>query len=103
MLVNQLQRKLKLPRCSRRAAYLAEAGAIDDVRRQAQVHDVEDVEELRAELQVYQLQSALALSKTGVFDQRKIVVVVGRSTECIAPQGTETALVRPASARNVDP
>ena len=94
-LINQLQRKLNLPRRSRRLADLPKPRPIHNVRRQPHVHNVKEVEELRPELQIDQFHPALALAKRRVFDQRKIEVVVRRPAEGIAPQRSESSLFGP--------
>jgi hypothetical protein len=52
------ERELNLPRGSRSPADLAEARAEDGVGGQTHVHDVEDVEELGAELDVEEFAAA---------------------------------------------
>ena len=83
-------------------ADLTEAGAAENVGRQAHVDDIEEVEELTAELEVYKLGSAFAVAKGRALDEREIVVIKGRPPEGIAPQRSEPALVRSRAASHVD-
>src|SRR5579885_3128979 len=92
-LVNQFQRELDLPRCTCRLTDLAKAGAVENVRRQAHVDDVKQIEELGADLHVHTLRSA-PLPDRCVFDEREIIVVVGRPAERVAAQRAKTSLVR---------
>src|ERR1051325_4411561 len=66
-LVNDLQRELNLPRGSRGLADDSEAAAAHDIRRQAEIHEVEYIEELRAKFQRAQLGIA-ALPEGRVFN-----------------------------------
>ena len=72
-------------------ADFAEAGAGEDVGWEAHVDDVEDVEELGAELEVDQFGAALARAEWGVFDEGEVEVVIGGSAEGVATEGAEAA------------
>ena len=67
------------------------------IRRQTHGHDVEEIEELRAELQVHALRAALAASEGSVLDEREIEVIKRRTAEGVAPQRAEAPLVRTGS------
>src|SRR5580698_4132919 len=101
-LVDQLQRKLNLPRVTRSLADLTESRAVDDVRRQLHVDNVEEIEELRAELQVDKLCSAPARAERRVFDHCEVIVVKGRPAERVAAERAETPLIRSGSSSNVN-
>ena len=58
MLVDQLKRELKLPRCACGAADEAEARSAKEILRHSKVNDIEQVEELGAELHRQRLTSS---------------------------------------------
>ena len=91
--IENLQRELNLPRGSGGSADLAEAGGEDGVGGQSHVDDVEEVEELGAELDVEEFAAAGAASDGGVFDQREIEVVVGGAAEGVSAERAEVARV----------
>jgi hypothetical protein len=62
---------------------------------QAHVHDVEEVEELAAELHVDALGAAFAAAKRRVLDEGEVEVVVGRSAEGVAAESAETPWLGP--------
>src|SRR5579863_5523718 len=99
--VDQLQRKLNLPRISRRLADLPESRSSQHVCRRAHGHDIEEVEEFRTELQVHPLRSAFSSAKRRVLDQRKVEVVKRRSAKRVPPQRPKHALVRPSAPGHV--
>src|SRR5271168_1160028 len=99
--VDKLQRKLNLPRVPGRLADQAKAGPFDGIRRQPHVHDIEQIEELSAKLQIEQLDPALALPEWRVLDEGKIVIVISRPAKRIPPQSAEAPVVRPRPARDI--
>ena len=101
-LINQLERKLDLPRSAGDPADLAESRTGEDVGWQAHVDDVEQVEELSTKLQVHQLGSVPAAAKGGVFDERKVKVVKGWPAESIAAQRAKPTLIRSRSSTDVN-
>src|SRR6185437_13689065 len=91
--VDQLQRKLNLPRIARGPADLAKARTRHDVGRHPHRHNVEQIEKLRAELHIHALGPALSSSEWGVLDEREVVVVERRPAEAIAAERPEATLV----------
>src|ERR1035437_6983860 len=100
--VDQLERELDLPRVAGGLADLAKTGAVENVGGQAHGDDVEEVEELAAELQVHQFGSALAAAEGGVLDECKVEVVERRTAKGIAPERAEAVVVRPRAAGYMD-
>src|SRR5215472_1276064 len=100
-LVDHLQRKLNLPRRPRRFADDSKAAAADDIRRQSEIHDVEQIEELRAEFESAQFGVA-TVPEWSVFDQGEVEVVIAGTAENIAAQRAETAAVGTSPAGEMD-
>lgn len=92
VLIDQLQRKLDLPRGAVCLGDSAEACTPHDVRWQAEVHQVKDIEEFGAELQRGGLRGS-APSAFGVFDQGHIEILVRRPPEGVASERPEPALI----------
>src|ERR1700722_20719324 len=84
--INQLQGELNLARGSGGAANFSEAGSLEGVSGQPHVDYVEDVEELRAKLQIQQLDSAGAPAEWRVLDERNIEIIIGRDAESVTPE-----------------
>src|SRR6185437_12339815 len=101
-LVDQLERKLNLPRIARRPADLAEPLASHDVGRHPHGDNVEQVEELGAELHIHAFGSALAPPEGRVFDEGEVVVVERWPAECIAAERAEAPLVGSGAAGHVN-
>src|SRR6185437_8079999 len=91
--IQQLQRKLDLARVSSRSTDDPEARARNRVRGQPHVYDVEDIEELGAELQHGQFRSMRAPAEWRVLDQRKVEVIKRRPSEAVARQASELSRV----------
>ena len=66
--INELQRELDLARVAGGFADFAKPGPGYDIRGQTHIDNVEEVEELRAELEIDQLDSALARAEGRVLD-----------------------------------
>src|SRR5579884_1543536 len=80
---DQFERELDLARIAGCPADFAEAGTFDDIGRQPEIHNVEQVEKLCPELQIHQF--ALTAPPEGyIFDEREIEIVKARSTKGIA-------------------
>src|SRR5579863_1522437 len=77
-LVNELQGELNLAGCAGGTADLAEACSCQGIGRQAHIHNVEQVEELGAKLQIHQLDAARTPAERCALDQGKVEVIVGR-------------------------
>src|SRR6266496_2054477 len=101
LLVNQLQRKLNLPRRTRGPADDPEPAAAHNVIRQSKVHNVEDVEQFSAKFDCPQF-SIIPMTEGSLFDQRNIKVMKRRSAESISSKRPKAAQVRPRSPSNVD-
>ena len=101
-LIDEFERELNLPRVTGSLADFAKTGSVENIRRQAHVDDIEQVEELGAELQIHAFGSAAAPAKGRVFDDSEVEIVVGRSAEGVASQRAEASLVRPCATSNVD-
>src|SRR5438477_11076334 len=99
--INQLQRELDLPRGACRLADNSEAGATNNVGRQSEIHDVEDIEEFGAKFEHCQLALGPA-SERGVLDQRHIKITIAWPTKGVATQRAKTAMIRPGSCGNID-
>ena len=67
LLIDQLQRKLKLPRCTCGAGDKAEARSAKKILGDCKVHDIEEVEKLGAELHSQGITST-AFANWRVFD-----------------------------------
>src|SRR5258705_9431326 len=88
--INQLQRELYLPRRARRLADDPEATAKNNVGRQSEIHDVENIEEFGAKFEHCQLAVAPA-SDRRVLDQRHIKITIAWPTKSVTPQRAKTA------------
>lgn len=91
-LIDQLQRELYLPRVASRFADNAKPASPYDIRRQAEIDNIKDVEELRTELD----RSEVAISpmtKVRIFHQRDIHVVESRTSKRVPSEGTKTAVI----------
>src|SRR5881394_4081324 len=95
--VDQLQRKLNLPRGASRLADDPKAASAHNVGRQPKIHDIQHVEKLRAKLQRPELAIA-APPKRSVLDQSHIEVMQPRPAKGIASQSPEAPLVRPGAS-----
>lgn len=101
--IDQLQRKLNLARVTRCLADHSEAGVAKDgsggtvhlkrVGRKTHGNDIEDVEELRSELEIHALGATFPATNGRVLDEREIEVIERRSSKRISSQGAEAALV----------
>src|SRR5512146_962241 len=100
-LVNHLQRELNLPRIAGRFADHPEAAARHDVIGQAEVHDIENIEELGAKFERAEFGIAAA-TEGRVFDQSDIKIVKGGAAESVAAQCSETSLVGASATRQVN-
>ena len=98
---DQFQRELNLAGSSRGVIDDAETRTAQNVHGQPEVHQVEGVEELGAELQGGGL-GPRAAAQRGVFDQSHVEIVIIRATEGVSSQGSEAALVGSGAARNVN-
>ena len=83
LLINNFQGKLNLPRRSRGLADDAKSASVHNVRWQSEVHDVEDIEELGAELQSSEFAIA-AMPEGRIFDHREIEAVERRSAKGVS-------------------
>ena len=101
-LVNQLERELDLPGVTCGFADQAKATGSKGVGWEAHGDDIEEIEELAAELQIYELGSAFANAQRRVFDEGKVEIIEGGSAEGVAANCAETSLVRPCSAGQVN-
>jgi len=101
-LVFELQRKLNLTGVAICSIDLAKAGPEDCVRRKPHVHDVEHVEKLSPELQVGEFSSRSPSSDRRVFDQRKVIIVIGRPTKGIPSESAKAPTIWARSSRNVN-
>src|SRR5690349_2458916 len=99
--VIQFQRELDLTRRACGFADDPEAAAANDVRRQAKIYLVENVEELGAELQVCQFAISAAAERR-ILDEGHVELTEVRPAERIAAESSENALVGAGSARNID-
>jgi hypothetical protein len=90
-----------LPGRPRRLTDKTESAAVDDIGGQAEVHDIENIEELRAEFQSPEF-SVATMSKRRIFDDREIEIVIGRTPEGVSSQGPKTPLVGTRAPGNVD-
>lgn len=79
----------------------AEAAAAQDIGGEAEIYDVEEVEEFAAKFDVAKFRGA-AVPDGGVFDHREVVVVVAGGAKGVAAEGAEAALVRSGAARDVN-
>ena len=98
---DHFQRELNLAGSSCGMIDDPEARTPQNVHGQPEVHQVESVEELGAELQGGGLGPRSAAQR-GVFDQSHVEIVKTRSKESVSSQRSEAALVGPGAARNVD-
>ena len=89
-LIDQLEKELNLPRSARGTADFAKARAHQVVSWQTHVDDVEQVEKLRAKLQIHQLDTTGSPPQRSALDQRKMEVVISRPAESIAAQRAES-------------
>src|ERR1035438_8406869 len=100
--VDQFKRELYLTGTAGGLADLTEAGAGEYVGGRTHVDDIEEVEELAAELEVHKFSSAPPPAEGRAFDEREIVVIKGRPSKGIATQSSEAALVGARAASHVD-
>src|ERR1700678_3710717 len=100
--VDELERELNLPRRPGRFGNLAETRSGEDVRGQAHVDDVEEIEELGPELEIHALCSAAAIAEGRAFDEGEVVVIVCRTAEAVAAKGTEDALIGAGTTGDID-
>jgi len=100
--IDEFERELNLTRCASGPADFAEARAAENIRGQAHIHDVEEIEELRSELEIHLLSSAVTMAEWRALDESEIVIVVSRSAESVAPQRAEQALVGTGASRYVN-
>ena len=84
----------ELPRRPGGSADHPESGPEHDIRRKAEVHDVEGVEDLGAELQ-YDALRIRPDAYRRVLDQRQIDIVKRRAPECIRPSVPNLPLFGP--------
>ena len=98
--VNDLHRELDLPRRTSCLADDAETTAGNDIRWQAEVHDVEDVEELSTKLDGAELRIP-TMTKRSVLNYGEVKIVVCRATECISAESAEASLIRARAAGNI--
>ena len=99
--VNQLQGELNLARRSGGLADDAKAASAQNVGRQPEIYQVENIEELGAKFHRPQLRAS-PMPERSVFDQRDVEVLESRSAKGVAPQRAETPMVGTGAARNVD-
>ena len=78
-----------------------EPGAANDVGRQTKIHKVEDIKELRPELQGQGFR-APPVAEGSVFDNRQIEIAEARPSKSVPPQRAEAAALGAAASRNAD-
>ena len=81
--IDELERKLNLPGRAGRFGDHSEAGTRHCVRWQPHVYDVENVEELTAELKIHSFCTGRPSTERSVFDRCKIEVVIGGAAKCV--------------------
>ncbi len=81
--VDNLHRELNLPRSPGSPTNNPEAAPAHNVRRQSEVHNIEDVEELRPELHSSEFRIP-AMSEWSVFDDREIEIMIVRPSESVS-------------------
>src|SRR5271165_2666939 len=86
LLINHFEGELNLAGSAGGLADFAKAGAVKSVGRQSHIHDIEEVEEFRAELQVHPLGAAGSAAEGRVLDKCKIEVMVSRTAKGVAPE-----------------
>jgi hypothetical protein len=99
--IDELERKLNLPRRPRRPADQPEPRSLDRVRRQPHVHHVEQVKKLAPELHICPFQPARAAANRRRLNQRIVEIVVRRSPKRVPPQRARPAGVRASPTRDV--
>src|SRR5215467_2384776 len=98
--INQLQRKLNLPRGPGRLVDDSESASAYHVVRQPKIHNVENVKKFRAKLQDAKF-ALPAGSERSIFDQTEIEIVIRRSAERVPAQSSKPPAVRARSSRLV--
>ena len=76
-------------------------GSMSPDGREAEIHDVENIEELRAELKRAQL-GISSMTEWRVFDQRDIEIMKARSAKCVAAQCSKSTLIWACASGNID-
>jgi len=99
--VNQFERELNLARRPCRLADNSKAAAAHNVGRQSKIHNIKDVEELRAKFKDPQL-ALTATPKRRVFDQGHIKVAEARSSKRVAAQRAKAAAIGACPASHID-
>src|SRR5579863_3000055 len=101
LLVNQLQRKLDLPRSPRGFIDHSEPASAHHIRRQSEIHNVEHIKKLGAKLHNPQLIFP-APPKRRILNQAEIEILVPRPAKRISPQRPKSSAVRPGTSRHID-
>ena len=100
-LVDQLEGELHLTGRAGGAVDEAEAGAPHDIGRQSKVDQVEDIEDLSAELEGKRFPASPA-AEGRVFGQRDVKIMEPRAAKGIAPELSGPSLVWTCSPGHVD-
>src|SRR6478736_4140726 len=88
--INQLQRKLYLPRRPRSLADNPEPTPAQNIGRQPEIHQVKNIEELRTKFQCSQLRISPTAERR-VLDQRNVVLLKTGPADSVASQCAEAA------------
>src|SRR5579863_3216888 len=100
--VDNLQRKLNLPRGSCRLADHAKSCTLDDIGGQPHIDDIKQIKELRAELQIRSLQAISPVTNRSRLDERKIEIIICRAAKCITAERSKAPRVWSGPARDTN-
>src|SRR5690348_5706354 len=98
--VTQFDRKLNLARRPGSLTDNSESAAPHYIGWQAEIHEVEHIEELGAKLDCAEFGIASAPERR-VFHQGDVEILETRSAECVPAQGSEAPMIRARPSGNV--